>query len=154
MAAGLNGCVSTQEYIARMDDMAKWVGVDRLGYLLSVPITFCELWVATPWVRLSLLWTVDTATAVLFARQMLKYGACCALARREGHDAQLGWKPGCSQHPGRAVGIQLQYSASPLVFAVLNDGIRRRREQAQRWERRGARLHWVVSYVHGSQFAS
>lgn len=158
LAAGVDYDVSIPEYMTRMDGMAQLVGADRLGHLLSVPVKLFRTWVATPWLRLSALWmwTMDEAIAMLFARQMLKFGACPALTCIEAHGAPLsGWEPGSSQHPGRPGSVR--FSTSPRLgttacSVLLHKGFVGRGKQAQRWDRRVARVQWV-SCVHGSQLA-
>jgi hypothetical protein len=79
LAAGADMSVETVEYMQCMDDMARHVGSDRLGYLLSVPVRWpaaVSSWVVTPWIRLQTPWTPDAATAVLLVQKMLQHRAC------------------------------------------------------------------------------
>jgi hypothetical protein len=145
--------MDTVGFIGRMDDMATRVGVDRLAYLLSVPIG-CQPWVMTAWIRRDTYWTPCMGTALLFAQKMVQYNACHALAYTNQVDVHPCWRSGCSQHPGRV----LTEGVSPLrlavrrerfhCFDILSEGLVRRSKHVQRWDRRQARKCWVLGLVH------
>jgi hypothetical protein len=144
-------CVTTKEYMAHMDDMARHTNRDRLAYVLSVPIWAARGWVMTPWVRLEPAWTPDTDTAVLFAQKMVQHGACLAVVSQNRIDDDFGWVAGSLHHPGRCSGLTLGTTStlaarrrSLACYSTVYDAMRQRTRQARRWERRKARVCWVL----------
>lgn len=155
LAAGIDRNESTMDFMARMDALAKCVGADRMGYLLSVPCKFLlpsAAWVATSWLRVHASWTADEFAATLFVQKMVQFKACPALVYQGEDYFQPGWSPGHVHHPGRAVvGKQMRATAlheaasrrSTACYVILHDAIMQRARQAWRWERRKARVRWV-----------
>ena len=142
--------------MAHMDEVARGISADRVQLLLSVPIRWprFETWAHTAWIRLDSYWTPEDGTAVLFARKMLQYGACLAVACQQGYNAQPGWTPGSVDHPGRLSSTCYAYRNSPLrtaaerpasldCYAWVYDGMVRRKGQERRWYGRRARVYWL-----------
>jgi len=152
--------VNTVDFMARMDDVDKAMGADRLRYLLSVPIRGgpMESMARTAWIRLDSYWTPDYGTAVTFARKMLQHGACLAVAcfqvlTSTSEDKQPCWTAGSLHYPGRL--WTRAWSCSPLAqaakrpaalacCALVREGILRRKAQERRWYGRRARLFWMA----------
>lgn len=156
--------VNTVDFMARMDDVERTMGADRLRYLLSVPSRGgpMECMARTAWIRLDKYWTPDEGTAVMFARKMLQHGACLAVACFQvltslSEDKQPCWTAGSLHYSGRL--WTRAWSCSPLAralkrlapqacCALVREGIIRRKAQGRRWYGRRARLFWMV--VHAS----
>jgi hypothetical protein len=79
-------------------------------------------------------WTLDESAATLFAQKMVQNNACLALAF---HAAGV-WASPLYVAAARRTSV---------CFSIVHDAMMQRSSQAWRWERRKARVRWVLCAV-------
>jgi hypothetical protein len=144
--------VCTKDILSRVADMAEAVGLDRLGYLLSVPVRWNKVnpeWIVTPWIRLSVSWTPDAADAVAFATRMLDSGACLTFAPYQSQNPGwgIGWDRSSCWHPGRvtrrSLALVFGFRVRAECEGVWRRAVAQRRGQWRQWDHRWSRRRWL-----------